>query len=179
MVFKLKKYSDTALMICLMVIVGKSFILLSGSFNKLALILNFIYLLFAFYFFIIWEIEVKKAAFNPRFSVYDLEKKSRFNLCATISTNENDTNALGGVVTNIDEGSCFLLLQEKIKVDFKLKRRYLLEATYEGVHFRHYAKLVSFYDQGVGFILEESPDGRVSWSELYKVCLERGLTGKV
>ena len=42
MVMKIKKFSEYFLLICLIVIVGKNFILLSDSFNKLSLGFNFI-----------------------------------------------------------------------------------------------------------------------------------------
>mgnify|MGYP003395571728 CR=1 FL=1 len=78
MVINLKKYSEFAVLVCLSLIVSKNFILLSSSFNKLTLALNFIYLIFAFYFFVTWELEIGLASFNPHFSKYDLEKESRF-----------------------------------------------------------------------------------------------------
>ncbi len=175
MIVKIKKYSQIMLLICLIIIVGKSFILLSGSFNKLTLVLDFIYLVFAFYFFVSWELEVELAAFNPLFSKYDLEKESRFNLKASIGLNENGEDAQPVHITNIDEESCFLLLPEQHSIELDPAKKYFLDSNYEGVRFRHQALLVSSYDRGIGLVFERSPDARVSWSELYKVCLERGI----
>ena len=177
MVIKIKKFSEIILMLSLIVIVGKSFILLSASFNKLTLVLNFVYLVFAFYFFITWELEVALASFNPKFNSSDLEKESRFRIKAIISANKNGENAEEVIITNIDEGSCFLLLSNTSSFNRKKSKKYFLESTYEGVCFRHTARLVSSYDRGIGLVFDHSPDLRYSWSELYKVCLERGLMG--
>lgn len=177
MVMKIKQYSEIMLLTCLIVIVGENFILLSSSFNKLTLVLNFIYLIFAFYFFVSWELEVGLASFNPLFSQYDLEKESRFKLMAKISSSENGEDSLKAHITNIDEESCFLLLPKEIIFDLNPSKKYFLESYYEGVRFRCSARLVSSYDRGIGLLFEDFPDARVSWSELYKVCLERGLAG--
>lgn len=176
LVTKLKKFSEMALLICLIAIVGKTFILLSGSFNKLTLVLNFIYLVFAFYYFVSWEVEVGLACFNPHFTKHDLEKETRFKITGKISENENGTDAVDIHVTSIDEQSCFLLLPKEHTLNLSAKE-YYLESVYEGVHFKNRAFLVSKYDRGVGLMFIKASHTRANWSELYKVCLERGLVG--
>lgn len=175
MVLKLKKYSEWILLTCLITIVGKSFILLSGSFNKLTLVLNFLYLVFAFYYFVSWELEVSLACFNPKFSRLDLEKEARFPLKGKISDNENGQNSIEVHISNIDEQSCYLLLPNG--VDMPSGSEFYLESVYEDVHFRHKARLVSKYDRGVGLMFLKTSNTRATWSELYKVCLERGIVG--
>ncbi len=176
-VVKIKKYSDWALVFCLSLIVGKNFILLSDSFNKLTLVLNFIYLVFAFYFYVTWEIELGLACFNPKFTSNDLEKESRFKIEALVNDsdkNEKTNKSYRVYITNIDEESCFIYLKDI--PDFKLgSRKWLyLDAHYEGVHFHQRARVVSLYDQGVGLVFDKPSEGRASWSKLYKVCLQRG-----
>lgn len=175
MVLKIKKFSEFFLLFCLIAIAGKSFVLLSSSFNKLTLVLNFIYLVFAFYFFITWELEVALASFNPKFSTHDLEKESRFKLSGMISSDAEGEDSVPVLITNIDMESCFLLLPKDSTLDLNVSKLYFLESNYEGVRFRHSARLVSTYDRGIGLLFLKSADSRVSWSELYKVCLERGL----
>ncbi len=177
MILKIKKFSALLLLACLIVIVGKSFFLLSSSFNKLTLVLNFVYLVFAFYFFITWEQEVGLASYNPKFSKNDLEKETRFNLQAKLLTVDDQLEGVSALITNIDEASCFLLLQGAPGFRLNPSRKYLLESTYEGVRFQQIARVVSSYDRGVGLVFNESPDSRYSWKALYKVCLERGIMG--
>ena len=178
MIIKVKKYSDKMLFFCLALITGKNFIMLAASFNKLILILNFIYLIFAFYFYITWELELVKASFNPLFSKRDLEKENRFHLKAQIEHISNGAQ-LDVVVTNIDEFGCFVLLSP---VNIPTKEFYssdngILKTVYEGVEFSHEAQLISRYDRGVGLEFKhvQKDYSELNWSDLYKVCLERGL----
>jgi len=175
MVINIKKYSDVILLICLISIVGENFILLSGSFNKLNLVLSFLYLVFAFYFYITWELEVALAAFNPNFSTLDLEKESRFKIKATIYSSSEENDGIETLVTNIDSTSCFLLLNRD--QDFKLNKsgKYHIKSVYENVKFCNQVRVVSAYGRGIGFVFEEAPDQRLSLAELYKVCLQRGI----
>ena len=170
-IVKVKKSSDKLLLAALVLISGKNFILLSGSFNKLVLALNFIYLIFAFYFFITWELLVNKASFNPLFSKHDLEKEARFNIKAVLKGPTNQQ--VEGLVTNIDEQSCFIYIPHPEK-KLNTKGQFELTAIYEGISFTQPALIVSRYDQGYGLELLRANNGP-SWSDLYKVCLERGL----
>lgn len=178
MIVKIKKHSDKMLFICLAMITGKNFIMLAASFNKLILGLNFLYLIFAFYFFITWELEIAKASFNPLFSKRDLEKDTRFHLKGQIE-NVNDGTSVEVLVTNIDENGCFALIasinEQAVILDSSVS--YRLKAHYEGIEFLHEAQLISSYDRGVGleFKQVQKEDYQPDWSDLYKVCLERGL----
>ena len=178
MVVNVKKHSDKILLLCLGLIAGKNFIMLAASFNKLILGLNFIYLIFAFYFFVTWELEIAKASFNPLFSKRDLEKDTRFHLKGQI-LNVTDNSVADVLVTNIDESGCFALIASTNEGELKLDSSapYRLKATYEGVEFLHSAELVSIYDRGIGleFKKGEASNYQLNWSDLHKVCLERGL----
>jgi hypothetical protein len=178
MVGNLKKHSDKLLMFCLVLITGKNFIMLAASFNKLILGLNFIYLIFAFYFFVTWELEIAKASYNPLFSRRDLEKDSRFHLKGSMTNLETGLTT-EVLITNIDDHGCFALLTPQDSEGIKTtSARYKLAAHYEGVEFTHEAYLISSYDRGVGLEFLKSQkdvDTQLDWSELYKVCLERGL----
>ena len=155
-IVKVKKSSDKLLLAALVLISGKNFILLSGSFNKLVLALNFIYLIFAFYFFITWELLVNKASFNPLFSKHDLEKEARFNIKAVL---EGPTNQqVEGLVTNIDEQSCFIYIPHPEK-KLNTKGQFELTAIYEGISFTQPALIVCRYDQGYGLELLRANNG--------------------
>jgi hypothetical protein len=178
MVVKIKKHSDKVLLICLAMIAGKNFIMLAASFNKLILGLNFLYLIFAFYFFVTWELEIAKASFNPLFSKRDLEKETRFHLKGQIE-NVNNGTSLDVLITNIDENGCFALIASSNEHAGILdsSATYRLKALYEGIEFLHEAQLISSYDRGVGmeFKQVQKEDYQLDWSDLHKVCLERGL----
>lgn len=179
MLLNIKKHSEKVLLFCLALIAGKSFIMLAASFNKLVLGLNFIYLIFSFYFFITWELEVARASYNPLFSRNDLEKGTRFSLKGRVEKNNGESFDV--LVTNIDHNSCFALVEntmpKELIASLSSGEKYRLVAEYEGVKFTHLAELASTYDQGIGLNLveEKASTTLLNWSDLYKVCLERGL----
>lgn len=179
MILNIKKYSDKILLLCLGLIAGKNFMLLATSFNKLILGLNFIYVLFAFYFFVMWELEIARASYNPLFSKRDLEKEPRFHLKGKI---ENIKNGLvtDVLITNIDEDGCFVLVDSsnELPKPLEVSNHYRLVAEYENVEFVDTASLVAAYDRGFGMEFKSTAEGsntKLNWSDLYKVCLERGL----
>jgi hypothetical protein len=167
-------------MLCVAVIAGKNFVLLSASFNKLILGLSFAYLIFAFYFFIMWELETTRASSNPNFSRHDLEITTRFPLLGKVEKLDG-TPAFDIHITNIDDESCFTFIPSEsaksVINELDSQAKYKLIADFEGVKFTQMAELVSTYDRGVGFILikEKLDDRTLNWSDLYKVCLDRGL----
>lgn len=177
-VVKVKRHSDKILMIFLAAVTGKNFIMLAASFNKLILGLNFIYLIFAFYFFVTWELELAKASYNPEFSANDLEKDTRFPLKGRVES--EDGNSFNVHITNIDENSCFAIVEKEARDQMGSLNSgsvYTLSAEYEGVKFTHKATLASLYDCGIGldFMKEQAAKSQLNWSDLHKVCLERGL----
>lgn len=178
MIINIKKYSDKVLLVCLAVIAGKNFIMLATSFNKLILGLNFIYLIFAFYFFVTWELEIEKASYNPGFSKNDLEKGTRFNIKGTIE--DESGVSFDVLVTNIDHNSCFALVDtdsaKELISGLKPSGKYRLTAEYEGIKFTQMALLTSTYDLGIGLnLVGQHHVTQLNWSDLYKVFQERGM----
>lgn len=122
-----------------------------------------------------WEIEVGFALYNPKYSKFDLQKESRFSISATIQSLKMPENSETALITNIDQHGCFLMLPKNTNLKLDTTQRFHLKATYEGVSFEQEAQLVTSYDHGIGLVFSEQPNTRLSWSELYNVCLERGL----
>lgn len=169
-VFTYKNYAKYLLFLFFAIIVITSFALLSASFNKLILALNFAYVLFAFYFFTSWEIERTEAGYNPHFSRNDLEKQTRFPIQGILYS--GDRSKFERVfLTNLDEHSCYVLL-ESGKFE---KEKAMLEITFDGVIFSSKVVPVSQYDQGIGFSFVDLGNSPWSLSELCKICRQRGL----
>lgn len=169
-VHKYTSYAKYLLLIFFVIILGTSFVLLSTSFNKLILGLNFAYALFAFYFFTSWEIERSEAGYNPMFASNDLEKETRFPIHGIIYS--GDRSKFEKVyLTNIDENSCFVLL-DKSSVAIE---KSVVEITFDGVVFSSKVMPVSQYDQGVGLTFIDTVESPWSLNELCKICRERGL----
>lgn len=179
MIVRMKRHSEKMLFFCLLLISAKSFIMLSQSFNKLILTLNFFYLIFSFYFFITWEIETLKASYRPLFSANDLEKDSRFFLKGRVRLSTKDEDFVVSV-TNLDPNSCFVLfdtpLAKEFISDIKKMKTCRLSVEHEGVLFSDLAIPVSLYDRGIGFSFTGiGSDRGVNLSDLYDVSLEKGF----
>jgi hypothetical protein len=165
-----KNYAKHLLFVFFAVIVGLSFVLLSASFNKLVLALNFAYVLLVFYFYTTWEIERGEAGYNPLFSSNDLEKYSRFPIQGIIYSKDRG-NAKKVFLTNIDEHSCFVLLEnDTLSMD-----KAVIEIAFDGVIFSSHVRPVSKYDLGMGFNFTDTATSPWSLSELCKICRDRGI----
>lgn len=171
-VYNFKKISQYLLLIFLFFVVVKSFIFLSTSFNKLVLGLNFIYIVFSFYFFTQWELFTQAAYNNSNFTLNDLELKTRFPIEGKIVLNDGTENKI--FLTNIDEEGCFVVsMNDEIQTTLEIECQIIIP--YEGVEFKSIGKCVSRYGNGAGFRLINNDNNLRSLSGLYQVCLERGL----
>ena len=126
-----------------------------------------------------WEIEITKACFNPKFWKNDLEKSKRFKMLSHIRQ-VGGKSLSTAQITNLDEKSCFLLVEKMADLnELKLSDvKIELVTELEGIQFESIGEVISVYDQGVGvkFVnLLDKSNTKAEWSELYKVCLERGL----
>lgn len=169
---KFRRFSQWFLLCFNIMVVFKTFIFLAEGFNKLVLGLNFIYLLFSFYFFTNWELFVLKAANNPMYSDLDLEKNSRFNIRGHFEKSNGEMIATF-LLTNIDEESCFVLL-DSVEPNFQEKEVRII-INYENVQFTSMAEVVSSTKDGIGFSFLEPKKDLRSLSGLYKICRQRGL----
>lgn len=169
-VFKFEKYAKILLIVFFTIIVITSFVLLSTSFNKLVLALNFAYVLFAFYFFTMWEIERDEAGYNPLFAQNDLEKQTRFNVEGRLFS-EDKSHSEKVYLTNIDENSCYVLLDTG---HFNAKVA-ILEFELDGIAFSSKVNRISSYDQGLGFYFQDAKNSPWSLTELCKICRQRGM----
>jgi hypothetical protein len=167
-----KKFSEWFLLCFVILVVLKSFIFLYIGFSKIILALDFIYLLFGFYYFTTWELFVKQASNNPSFSENDLEKKSRFNIDGKA---EGVNISFNFLLTNLDEQSGFLMITDSIEIKNIKPTTYHLTINYDGVPFSAPIEIVSSYDFGLGFIYKKEVNNLRSLSGFYKICLQRGI----
>ena len=178
--YTVRNYSDKILLLFVILVTLQSFFLLTISFSKIILIYNFLYLIFAFYFFVTWEIEKGKACYNPNFSKNDIEKNTRFQTKGFIQFS-GETKFFPVAITNLNDNSCYLLLEssdsyiEALSLLKSTSSSVKLKAVFSGVEFVAEGEVVTSYDRGLGIVYKEDIKERLNWSELYKVCLERGI----
>lgn len=167
--FKLYRFSQLILLALAIVVTLKGFLSLSSSFNKLALAFNFIYLMFAFFFYTDWELFLDSASSSPNYSELDLEKQTRFPILGKFIQGSEEVIFH---LTNLDEKGCFVLFENVD--DFKLGTKGFIKINYEMVEFSSEVECVTLYDKGAGFNYI-SQNSRRDLSGLYQVCLERGI----
>lgn len=171
-VYNFKRNAHYIILAFIFAIAIKSFGLLFVSFNKLILILDFAYLFFAFYFYTSWEIYLGLAAHNPRFASNDLEMTARFPIKGFLTRKNKEIYACR--LTNIDEESGFILLEDEEKIHFLLGEDCHLQFEYENNKFQSEIKLCALFSRGLGFNVLEGNKSQRSLAGLSKVCLERG-----
>lgn len=171
-IWSYRPYSRHIFILFWLIISLKSFILLYGSFNKLVIIFNFVYLFFGFYFYNSLEAFVKSAANVPNYSTFDIKCDGRFKIQGRLDL-KNGKEHLDCFLTNLDNQSCFIMPKEKQKI--KMGKRYSVSFILEDVEFTSEVLAVSTYgEDGLGFVFNEDKDLR-SLSGLYKVCLDRSI----
>lgn len=170
--FRFMKMSKYAVLIFMILISAKTFFILSTSFNKLVLGLDFIFIMFSFYFYTEWELFLDQAATTPNFSTSDCEKESRFPIVGSLI---KDGQAYKFNLTNIDEAGCFIYADKNDQLKLSFGEKILIEVEYENVLFKSIGTCLSIYDRGFGFSFERDVKNRRSLSGLYQVCLDRGI----
>ena len=179
--YTVRRYSDKLLLLFLILVTLQSFFMLTISFSKIILIFNFLFLVFAFYFFVSWEVETGKACFNPNFSKNDIEKDNRFPIKGYVLTGESETDIYPITVTNLNEDSCFVLFESNEKLNEVIAHLQSnssfvkLKTIFSDVGFETQGQVITSYDRGIGLIFKTDTNNKLNWSELYKVCLERGI----
>jgi hypothetical protein len=172
---KAKKFSKVFLVLFFAHISLYGFLLFFESFDKIILVLNFIYIVFSFYFYICWTFELRKAIYLPCYTPYDIGDKTYYDLKGKVSFDDGKKELLGFIV-NWDKEGCFFYSREKFP---KKKKGYLtLQIEFEGLIFLQRAEIVTSYFSGIGlrFAPNRKEIGSIySWNDFFKIIGDRGF----
>lgn len=153
------------------VITLKSGILFFEGFDKVLLLLNFVYISCAFYFYQLIILELEEAFYNPNFTKRDLSVIGKLQNVKIIAEGQQ----IEGLVTNMDKGSLF------IKTDgpqLQLPQKVKIEVQYLGRPFFIIGNIMTSYSNGVGLKIENgenSSNNDLGWNELYDILKDRGI----
>jgi len=174
-VFLAKNSSKLFVLMFFSFVFGHTFYFFLISFDKLILLLNFAYLIFAFCFYLLWRLELDEAYYAPGFSVYDKEIRPQYNFSVeltVVKTNER----LKGHLTNWNPNSCFLILEDKF---IDLRGEVQIKIDYVDKTFVDRATIVTSYGAGYGLRIN-GLDGvnftRLNWASFYDIINDRGYT---
>lgn len=156
----------------------ESFLLFLNDFNKFILILSFIYLIFAFYYFIFWKLELEDASYHPKFELNDIKLRPAYPIPVSLVLKGGERYS--GLISNLGENSCFILLDEKWD---ELRGHLEAKVYFEGNEFDSYAQVVSTYGPGIGLKFKtkrsEENSGSLGWTDFYDIMIDRGYVQNI
>ncbi len=173
LVFMAKKSSIATMMILIIwstIFMVQEFIY---SFDKGVLTLIVLFCVTSFMMLNIWRMELVEAYYNPQFKKSDLWPSARKIFDAKL---EYEGKITPVVLTNWQEGSCFVLCEEKIS---HRSKNLLLTMRFDDVKFTSQAQLISTFGQGLGLkILRTVEKGKITqsptWLDFYRIIEDRG-----
>lgn len=173
--FFAKKTSKLFIMMYLSFIFGQTFYFFLMSFDKLILLLNFSYLVFSFFFFLLWKQELERACYNPGYHLNDIHLTPEYDLPLLLTSPAQRIHSNGHLM-NWDESSCFIILESSV-VD--LKGQVEVELFLQDKTFKATAKVVTKYGNGVGlsFVQEKQRAAdftTLNWNTFYDIISDRG-----
>lgn len=130
---------------------------------------------------------MKEAAFNPGYNTHTIGKKNIYPLNVIVLDRYNQN--IGAMLTNWDEGSLFLITNEKYRIRGYVK--VILE--FSGEYFEALGQIVACYGKdGYGVKIKESSlqvkasmrkDGNknhfLSWNDYYDIISSRGYEAAI
>ena len=143
------------------------------SFDKVILTLNFAYLIFGFYFYSLWVVELSEAVYCPGYYIEDVGRKSTYDIRVKLILPNEDEG--WGYLTQIGEASCFLLVEEKFR---QARGKLKIALEYEGTSFEQFGEIITSYGGGLGikFLHDTSDMPNIHcWNDFYTVICHRGL----
>lgn len=156
----------------------ESFVLFLDDFNKLTLILSFIYLIFAFYYLIFWKLELEEASYHPKFNLNDIRLRPAYPVKVKLTLSEGEVYT--GHISNLGENSCYILLDEKWDM---IRGELELQIYFEENQFDSYAQVVSMYGPGIGLRFKlkgpEENAGSLGWTDFYAIMSDRGYVQNI
>lgn len=155
----------------------EGFMLFLADFDKVLLLLSFVYLIFAFYYLIFWKLELEDAIYHPHFSLNDIRLRPRYPIDIEIKLEGGKSYT--GFLSNWGESSCFVLLDEKWD---EIRGHLKLKIMFEGHEFESFAQVVSVYGPGVGLKFtpqKESNSAALEWRHFYDIIDDRGYAQNI
>jgi len=153
------------------IVIVKGSIPLFKELDKFLLIMNFIYLVFSYYFHLFWKLELSEAFYKPCFTKRDLGPKSA--LPFSVKVTDKNGIEVKGDLTNWDKNGCFIALKGAQSIRGKIN----VEIQYEERSFSQEGVVMTEYDNGVGIKFQKKASVAVhhSWADFYDILRDRGF----
>ena len=138
------------------------------TFDKLILVLNFIYILLSYYFYLFFASELNQSLYCPGFTNNSIGPKCEYNLPVSLKSLKIETF---GKLSNWDKESCFVLIDE----DHEIPKGHLhLSTTFEGQEFSFQGIVSTKIGQGIGIRIKSNKREMFDWLDFYEIIQNRG-----
>ena len=150
-------------------IVGLSLQVFFGSFDKIILVLNFIYILLSYYFCLLFLSELNQSLYSPGFVSNSIGSKCEYNLPISLKSSKVQAS---GKLSNWDRESCFVIVNN----DDELPRGQVeLSILFEGQKFSCRGIVSTKVGQGIGIRIKSNRERKMfDWLDFYEIIQNRG-----
>ncbi len=149
-------------------VLANGFIIFATTFDKPILILTSFYLVLTYFTFLLWNREMKEAAYQPNYYENSIYKKSHYQLPTVLNSPSGRSE---GYLTNWDEEGCFFYSEDGVKGQGIVE----LNMEYEDIAFKCNGKIITRYGNGVGIkVLRSAQNDQPGWNDFYDIISSRG-----
>lgn len=137
------------------------------KFDKVILIVSFIYLLISLYFYLLLKVELSEAYYNPNYDNKTLSSYFRTEVSLVI---KDRVKCYDSHLTNWGKGGFFCRMggeKPQGKVQFEL--------SHGGGKFLGEGVIVSSVENGIGVKIQKSKKGKLNWLNFYDIISQLGL----
>ncbi|OFZ45252.1 MAG: hypothetical protein A2485_06010 [Bdellovibrionales bacterium RIFOXYC12_FULL_39_17] len=141
--------------------------------DKIILLMNGLYVVLAYFFYLFWHFELNESVYVPGFSTSMIGKKSLYNIQVELLAEFRDP--MKGIMTNWDEVGCFIALDDEF--DETIKKNVKIYISFAGKEFCQWGEIISGYGNGVGikfFEGEDEHDLDLKWKDFFSIITDRG-----
>ena len=140
-----------------------------GSFDKIILILNFIYILLSYYFYFLFASELNQSLYSPGFANNSIGAKCEYDLPVSLERPKIEDF---GKLSNWDRESCFVAVNDGNKLP---RGNINLSIIFEGQKFSFQGIVGSRVGQGIGIRIKSDNERKMfDWLDFYEIIQSRG-----
>ncbi len=146
------------------------------DFNKVILIMDFFFLVTAYYLMMVFSGEISSASYNPLYVKSTIGRRSEYDLPCSVKL---ATQEIHGTLTNWDEQGCFISLEVNDSLLPNLEPTLEVETRIDDIHFNQNGRIVTSFEGGIGIrfsINTKLSSEGYNWSEYFKIIDHRGFT---
>lgn len=169
--FKCYKFSKYIFPAFTLIVAFRSGVLFFEGFDKVLLLLTFLYILCAFYFYQLLILEFEEALYNPNYTKRDLCVNGKLQNVKILV----DGQMVDGQITNLDKGSLFIKFDNPVQI---ISKKIRVEVEYLGRLFQILGLTMTSYSDGIGLRIENgenTANNDLGWNELYDILKDRGI----